>query len=207
MMKDYRARLRQATSSDIPETQSLLQNPALIGDHSLNALIPIDTDLRAAAVLVPIIERPEGPTMLFTVRAAHLPKHSGQVAFPGGKVEDIDSGPAAAALRETYEEIGINPSLVSVAGCIDVYQTVTAFRVLPILGFVTPNFELNVDANEVADVFEVPLDFILDPRNHRVETRQFQGHERRFYAMDYNGYFIWGATAGMIRNLTDRLEQ
>lgn len=207
MMIDYRARLRQAISSDIPETQSLLQNPAHIGDHSLNALSPIDTDLRAAAVLVPIIERPEGPTMLLTVRAAHLPKHSGQVAFPGGKVEDIDGGPAAAALRETYEEVGIAPGLVSVAGCIDVYQTVTAYRVLPILGFVTPNFELNVDVNEVADVFEVPLDFILDPRNHRVETRQFQGYERRFYAMDYNGYFIWGATAGMIRNLTDRLGQ
>ncbi len=207
MMKDYRTRLKQAISSDIPETQSLLQNPVQIGDHNLNALMPAATDLRAAAVLVPIIERPEGPTMLLTVRAAHLPTHSGQVAFPGGKVEDADGGPAAAALRETYEEVGINPDLVSVAGCIDVYQTGTAYRVLPVLGFVKPNFELNVDANEVADVFEVPLDFILDPRNHRVETREFQGHDRRFYAMNYNGYFIWGATAGMIRNLTDRLDK
>ncbi len=141
------------------------------------------------------------------MRASHLPKHSGQVAFPGGKVEDVDGGPAAAALRETFEEVGIQPDLVSVAGCIDVYETVTAYRVLPVLGFVEPDFELNVDANEVADVFEVPLDFILDPRNHRVETRQFQGYERRFYAMDYDGYFIWGATAGMIRNLTDRLDR
>ncbi len=206
-MQNYRARLQQAVSADIPATLSLLQNPAQIGDHSLNALTPAETDLRAAAVLVPIIERPHGPTMLLTVRASHLPKHSGQVAFPGGKVEDVDGGPAAAALRETFEEVGIQPDLVSVAGCIDVYETVTAYRVLPVLGFVEPDFELNVDANEVADVFEVPLDFILDPRNHRVETRQFQGYERRFYAMDYNGYFIWGATAGMIRNLTDRLDR
>lgn len=206
-MQNYQERLQSAITADIPETVSLIKNPAPIGDHSLNALAPMDTDLRAAAVLVPIIQRPEGPTMLLTVRASHLPKHSGQVAFPGGKIEEVDKSPAAAALRETHEEVGIRPELVSVAGCIDVYQTVTAYRVLPVLGFVSPDFKLNIDANEVADVFEVPLDFILDPRNHRVETREFQGYERRFYAMEYDGYYIWGATAGMIRNLTDRLSR
>lgn len=183
-----------------------MAQPALFGDHSLNGSVTLSQNVKPAAVLVPIVERPEGVSMLLTVRASHLPEHSGQVAFPGGKVELADKNPPAAALRETYEEIGIREEYISILGCIDAYQTVTAYRVIPILGFVSPDFSLTIDTNEVADVFEVPLDFILDQRNHKLETRQFQGYTRHFYAMNYGDYFIWGATAGMIRNLTERMK-
>jgi len=202
---DYRLILKSAVDPNIPSVEALMAGDAGHGDHSLNQLSPQSVMPKPAAVLIPIVERASGPHMILTVRAAHLPKHSGQVAFPGGKIESGDASPCQAALRETHEEIGIHPQHVELIGAIDSYQTVTAYRVLPVLGFVEDGFSIEMERNEVADVFEVPLDFILDERNHNIETRQFEGYQRYFYAMHYEGYYIWGATAGMIHNLTDRL--
>ncbi len=204
-MRGYRSLLSSVINPDIPTVDELMFGDADHGDHSLNKLDPISLSLKPAAVLMPIVERPSGPHMILTVRATHLPKHSGQVAFPGGKIEPSDPTPGHAALRETHEEIGIHPDYVELIGALDSYQTGTAYRVLPVLGFVKDGFSFEVEQNEVSDIFEVPLDFILDERNHHIESRKFEGHNRYFYAMHYNNYYIWGATAGMIHNLTDRL--
>jgi 8-oxo-dGTP pyrophosphatase MutT (NUDIX family) len=158
-------------------------------------------ELTAASVLVPIIPRERGLAVLFTERTAHLKSHSGQVAFPGGRAEAHDAGPEATALRETKEEIGLHPRHVEVLGRLPEYCTRTGFCVTPVVALVAPPFELAPDANEVADVFEVPLAFLLDPANHRQDSRLWKGERRWFYTMDYAGHTIWGATAGMVVNL------
>jgi len=157
-----------------------------------------------ASVLVPLVERPEGMTVMLTRRTAHLNKHAGQVSFPGGRVEH-DEDALAAALRETDEEIGLDPALVDVLGRLDDYVTITGFRVTPFVGLIAPGFTVTPDPFEVAEIFEVPLAFLLDPANHQRHSRVVDGRERPYYAMPYNDHYIWGATAGMLMNLYEVL--
>ena len=161
--------------------------------------------LMAAAVLVPVIERPEGLTVLFTQRTAHLYDHAGQVSFPGGRCETSDPSPVFTALRETEEEIGLDRSRVEVLGLLPEYRTGTGFSVTPVVGLVCPPFELALDSFEVAEVFETPLAFLLDPANHQRHSMEIAGIVRQYYAMPYEGYFIWGATAGMLVSLHSQL--
>lgn len=163
-------------------------------------------DLVPAAVLVPLVARPDGLTVLLTQRTAHLANHAGQISFPGGRMEETDADAVAAALRETEEEIGLSRDHVEILGRLDDYVTVTHFRVEPIVGLVQPPFELALDAFEVAEVFEVPLAFILDPVNHQRHFRVLSEEVKRyFYAMPYQDRYIWGATAAMLRNLYEVL--
>ena len=157
--------------------------------------------LTPASVLVPIVARPEAPTVLLTRRTAHLRDHSGQISFPGGRAEPHDPSPESTALRETVEEIGIAPDRIEVVATLSDYHTRTGFRVTPVVGFLTPPFDLAPDAFEVEEVFEVPLAFLLDPRNHQRHSRLYQGELRHFFAIPYGDYYIWGATAGMLVNL------
>lgn len=157
-----------------------------------------------AAVLMAIVQRAE-PTLLLTQRASHLTTHSGQIALPGGKVDATDASHIAAALREAHEEVGVPPHQVDVLGCLPVYVTGTAFTVTPVVGLLSPDVQWVPNADEVSDVFEVPLAFLLDPANHQLHRMVFEGIEREWYAMPYADgpaeRFIWGATAGMLRNL------
>jgi 8-oxo-dGTP pyrophosphatase MutT (NUDIX family) len=162
---------------------------------------------RAAAVLVPIVARPEALTVLLTRRTEHLRDHSGQVSFPGGGVEPQDAGAEATALRETREEVGLEPQRVEVLGKLSDYHTRTGYRITPVVGLVSPPFELQLDAHEVAAAFEVPLAFLLDPANHQRRAREYQGRTVHFYAMEWGGQLIWGATAGMLVNLYRHLLQ
>jgi 8-oxo-dGTP pyrophosphatase MutT (NUDIX family) len=158
-------------------------------------------------VLIPIVDREAGLTLLFTRRATHLKDHSGQVSFPGGRVASGDATPEATALREAEEEIGLAPGRVEVLGRLPEYHTRTGFRITPVVGIVTLPFELRRDANEVEEIFEVPLAFLLDPANHQRQSREWQGELRWFFAMPYQEHYIWGATAGMLVNLSRHLSQ
>jgi len=151
-----------------------------------------------AAVLVPVVVRPAGLTVLLTRRTDHLHHHPGQISFPGGRVEATDASPVMTALRETEEEIGLDPDRIELLGELTEYRTGTGFLVTPVVGLVHPPFELALDAFEVAEAFEVPLVFLLDPANHERHTIEHEGHRREYYAMPYQGYFIWGATAGIL---------
>ncbi len=161
--------------------------------------------LTPAAVLFPIVLRDNGQTVLLTQRTAHLKDHASQISFPGGRVEAEDESPIHTALRETEEEIGLAREHVEVLGFLPEYRTGTGFRVTPVVALVTPPFELALDPFEVAEAFEVPLAFLLDPANHKRHSLHYRGALRHFFAMPYGDYFIWGATAGMIRSLTERL--
>jgi 8-oxo-dGTP pyrophosphatase MutT (NUDIX family) len=160
--------------------------------------------LRPAAVLVPVVAGPD-LTVLLTQRTAHLPAHAGQIAFPGGKLEASDAGPLDAALREAEEEIGLARDFVEPLGFIEPYETGTGFIVTPVVAHVSPGYSLRADPQEVESVFQVPLAFLLDEVNHRIDTRQWRGAERRFYAIPHEDRYIWGATAGIIRALWRRL--
>jgi 8-oxo-dGTP pyrophosphatase MutT (NUDIX family) len=154
-----------------------------------------------AAVLVPLVLRPAGLTLLLTQRTAHLNDHAGQIAFPGGRAEEYDSSPVDTALRETEEEIGLARRHIDVIGTLPLYHTGTGYAVTPVVGLVHPPFELTADTFEVAEIFEVPLSFLMDGLNHKRMSAQLPSGRRSFYAMPYENYFIWGATAGMLRNL------
>jgi 8-oxo-dGTP pyrophosphatase MutT (NUDIX family) len=158
--------------------------------------------LTRAAVLVPIVTHAAGLTVLFTQRTTHLKAHSGQVSFPGGRAEAHDPTPEFTALRETEEEIGLRADAVEVLARLPDYCTRTGYCVTPVVGLLTPPLALSPDPREVADVFEVPLSFLLDERNHRRETREFQGRSVGFFAIPYRDRYIWGATAGMVVNLS-----
>ncbi len=175
------------------------------GDHDLNPDQTPPAKLRDAAVLVPLVDRPDGITLIFTQRTANLACHAGQICFPGGRLEPEDDGPENAALRETEEEIGLGRDHVDLIGRLDTYVTRTGFRVTPIVGVVHPPFELLLDPTEVAEAFEVPLAFILDPANPRRHSRDFHGKVRSFYAFPFEKRYIWGATAGMLVNLQEVL--
>ncbi len=184
--------------------------PVKSGDFELNPMmkewVEEDQALRPAAVLVPIVRHQNGLTMLLTQRTDHLHHHAGQVSFPGGRVEDSDHDSIETALRETEEEIGLDRSSVETVGYLDAYETGTGFHIVPVVGFVTPGFDLMLDAFEVAEAFEVPMSFLLDRENQQRHSRVWQGRERKFYAMPYKEFYIWGATAGMIMNLSRRID-
>ncbi|AWK85419.1 CoA pyrophosphatase [Azospirillum thermophilum] len=178
------------------------------GDHDLNPDLtppPDGQGLRDAAVLVPLVDRGEEITVIFTQRTANLTAHAGQISFPGGRMEPSDESAEDTALRETEEEIGLTRDRVEILGRLDTYVTRTGFRVTPVVGLVQPPFTLTPDPTEVAEVFEVPLSFILDPENPRRHSREFLGKPRYFYAFPYEQRYIWGATAGMLVNLRDVL--
>lgn len=161
--------------------------------------------LKPAAVLVPIVMRAPEPMLLLTRRADHLAAHAGQIGFPGGRIEAGDASPIDAALREAREEIGLEPNFVTVIGRLDDYETSTGFRITPVVALVRPGFTLRLDRREVAEAFEVPLAFLMEPKNHARHRAVWRGRAREFYALPYDGYYIWGATAGMIVNLYQKL--
>lgn len=204
------ASIRQMLHDETP-----LDAPAVIedqppeirrGDHDLN-----DHDMRPtpplipAAVLVPLVEHGDGYTVLLTERSADLSKHAGQISFPGGRIEDDGETPQEAALREAEEEIGLTADYIDVVGGLDIYEVRTGFEVFPIVGLVRTGFDLTLDHREVADVFEVPLSFVLDPQNHQRQSRTFYGKLRHFYVLPFEDRYIWGATAGMLINLYEVL--
>ena len=155
-------------------------------------------DMIPAAVLVPVIMRQSGPTMLLTQRTAHLRDHAGQVSFPGGRCEESDASPEATALREAEEEVGLVSSQIEILGRLPEYRTGTGFVITPVVGLVTPPLNLKLDDFEVAEVFEPPLDFLLDSANHQRHSIEVRGAMREYWAMPWQGYYIWGATAGML---------
>jgi len=173
------------------------------GDFDLNPGMTPPDRLRAAAVLVPLVERKEGLTVLLTQRTRHLAAHAGQISFPGGRLEAHDADAVAAALRETEEEVGLPASHVDPVGALDTYVTRTGFEVTPVVGFVRPPAAFAPDPFEVEEVFEVPLAFILAPGNPVRHSRTWQGIERHFWVFPYEDRYIWGATAGMLANLRE----
>ena len=177
----------------------------VLGDHDLNPDLRPPRSLREAAVLVPLVDRGPEPTVLLTLRTAHLTAHAGQISFPGGRIEDRDADPLAAALRETEEEIGVGAEQVDIVGRLNTYITRTGFRVQPYVGVLRPPLALTPDPFEVAETFEVPLSFILSRDMPKRHTRVFQGRERFFYVFTYQDRYIWGATAGMLQNLRQLL--
>ncbi len=179
---------------------------AMRGDHSLTpGASPPTRPLTRAAVLVPLLDRPEELWVLLTQRTAHLADHAGQIAFPGGRIEPSDADAVAAALREAEEEVGLPPAHVEVIGRLDTYITGTGFEITPIVGLVRPGFTLRLDPHEVAEAFEVPLAFVLDRTNHERHMREVRGEPRPFYLLPYQGRRIWGATAAMLVNLAEVL--
>lgn len=176
------------------------------GDGDLNDMpTPSGLSLRPAAVLAPLILHDGPARLLFTERAAHLNNHAGQVSFPGGRLDGADETSAQAALREVEEEIGVGPGHVELIGRFDAYETVTGFQITPFVGILKPGFEIKPDPAEVADVFDAPFEFLMNPANHQRQSRVWQGKRRYYYAMPWQSRFIWGATAGMLRSLYDRL--
>jgi 8-oxo-dGTP pyrophosphatase MutT (NUDIX family) len=195
-------RLRRAP----PQAGDVISRPRSDFDLQPNPVhVPDERSLKPAAVLVPVVNRPEGPTLLLTRRAAALRQHAAQIAFPGGRIDEIDEGPLATALREAEEEIGLSPALVRPLGFLDAYLTGTGFRIVPVVAEVEPGFALSLNPAEVDEAFETPLSFLLNPANHRRDGREWKGIWRTFYAMPWGERYIWGATAGIIRNLHDRL--
>lgn len=174
------------------------------GDHELNPdLYDPEQTMKAAAVLVPLVERDAGLSVLLTRRTAHLRDHAGQIAFPGGRLEPQDADALACALRESEEEVGLRRDLVTPIGQLDVYVTRTGFEVTPIVGRIAAPLDLTPDPFEVAEAFEVPLAFFLDPANREIQSRDYRGKTRHFYVYPYRDYYIWGATAGMLNNLVE----
>lgn len=161
--------------------------------------------LKPAGVLVPIVQRASGLTVLLTQRAAHLPAHAGQVSFPGGRVQAEDADAVATALRETEEEIGLTHDFIEPLGLLHPYETGTGFSITPVVSLVRDGFTVRIDPGEVADVFETPLAFLMDKANHERHSREWQGTMRTYYAMPHQGRYIWGATAGMLVDLAERL--
>ena len=162
------------------------------------------TATKPAAVLIPVVDRRE-PTVLLTIRTRELASHAGQVAFPGGKIDPADESPVAAALREAKEEIGLAPSLIEPLGYLDLYLTFSGFRILPTVARVQPDFALTLNPREVTETFEVPLVFLMTPANHQLRSRDWKGINREYYAMPFGDRYIWGITAGIVRNLYDRV--
>jgi 8-oxo-dGTP pyrophosphatase MutT (NUDIX family) len=205
--EEFFGRARARLTLDVPAALTDFSLPAKRGD------LDIDPDLweragvqatRPAAVLVPVVARPE-PTVLLTLRTSDLPSHAGQIAFPGGKIDPHDETPLAAALREGEEEVGLDRAMVDPIGYLDLYLTFSGFRILPALVRVHPDYTMTVNPAEVAEAFEVPLSFLMEPANHAQKTREWRGFQRTYLEMPYGDRYIWGITAGILRNLYERI--
>ena len=200
-------RARARLHFDIPPG---LTDPGLIptsGDQGTDRMLEIlarEQPIRPAAVLIPVIDRPQ-PTVLLTQRSTHLNEHAGQISFPGGKIDATDTSPLDAALREAEEEIGLAREFVDPIGYLDLYGTSFGFRILPTVAKVRPGFKLRISPSEVDDAFEVPLAFLMNPANHQLHSKQFRGMERFYSAMPYGEHYLWGATAGILRVLYERI--
>jgi len=200
-------RARARLSLEVPRGLTDPSVEGARGDLDLNPEIWVRAGVKAqrpAAVLVPIIDRSE-PTVLLTLRTAELASHAGQVAFPGGKIDPADESPVAAAMREAREETGLAPTLIEPIGYLDLYLTFSGFRILPTVARVKPYFTLVPNPKEVTEVFEVPLKFLMTPANHERKTRDWNGFARDYYAIPYQNRYIWGITAGILRNLYERV--
>jgi 8-oxo-dGTP pyrophosphatase MutT (NUDIX family) len=204
---EFFARARARLRFEIPAG---LTDPGLIpasGDQGTDQMLAIlarEQPIRPAAVLIPVVDHSQ-PTVLLTQRSAHLNEHAGQISFPGGKIDAADASPLETALREAAEEIGLNREFIDPIGYLDVYGTSFGFRILPTLARVRPGFKLQINASEVDDAFEVPLAFLMNPANHQRHAKEFRGVERTYYAMPYEERYIWGATAGILRVLYERI--
>jgi 8-oxo-dGTP pyrophosphatase MutT (NUDIX family) len=177
------------------------------GDHDADPVmekIASVRPIRPAAVLVAVVDRPE-PTVLLTQRAQHLPDHPGQVSFPGGKIDKSDADPRASALREAEEEVGLDRAFVEPLGYLDLYMTTLGYRIVPLIARVTPGFALTLNESEVDAAFEVPLAFLMDQNNVQRHSREWQGMTRHYYAITFGERYIWGVTAGILRNMHDRI--
>lgn len=206
--QDVRARALARLSLKLPETALDPAHRPDRGDHILNPDLyraGLSAIAKPAAVLVPIVARGSSATILLTKRASALRRHAGQVAFPGGRIDPEDESPLAAALREAEEEIGLDRTVVTPIGYLDVYLTHSGYRILPLVALVTPPFALVRNPDEVEEAFEVPMEFLMEPANHVQETRTREGISRVFYAMPYGERKIWGVTAGILHNLYERL--
>ena len=200
-------RARAKLTLDVPPALTDPSVEGARGDLDLNPETWVRAGVKAtkpAAVLVPIIDRGE-PTVLLTQRTKDLASHAGQVAFPGGKIDPADDSPVAAALREAREEIGLPPTLIEPIGYLDLYLTFSGFRILPTVARVKPEFTLVLNPWEVTETFEVPLAFLMTPGNHQRKRRDWNGLEREYYAMPFENRYIWGITAGILRNLYERV--
>ena len=204
---EFFARARERLSFDVPPG---LLDPGIIpesGDSGTERMLEIiarEQPIRPAAVLVPVVDHPQ-PTVLLTQRSAHLADHAGQIAFPGGKIDATDASPLDTALREAREEVGLKREYIEPIGYLGLYGTSFGFRILPTLARVKPGFKLVLSQAEVDDTFEVPLSFLMNPANHQVQSKEFRGMLRSYYAMPYGPRYIWGATAGMLRMLYERI--
>lgn len=193
------ARLRRAIARAGGASSDFDLNPGLV--------LPPGRRLRPAAVLVAFRMLPGGARLILTKRASHLKHHPGQIAFPGGKVDDTDSGPEGAALREAQEEVGLPPATVEVIGRLPPHETVTGFSVTPVLGLVRADFQPTPELGEVDEVFSVPMAHVMDRGRFRIESRRWQGHDRRYYCLPWGPYYIWGATARILRGLAERVAE
>jgi len=204
---EFFRRSRARLDFDVPPG---LVDPNIIprtGDEGNDRMLEIvarEQPVRPAAVLIPVVDHPQ-PTVLLTQRAAHLNDHAGQISFPGGKIDAADASPLETALREAEEEIGLSREFIDPIGYLDLYGTGFGFRILPTVARVKPGFKLHINASEVDDAFEVPLAFLMDPANHQVHSKEFRGMERSYYAMPFAERYIWGATAGILRVLYERI--
>ncbi len=200
-------RARARLNFDVPAGLTDASIIPLSGDQGNDRMLEIiarEQPIRPAAVLIAVVDRPE-PTVLLTQRSAHLNDHAGQISFPGGKIDPTDASPLDAALREANEEVGLAREFIDPVGYLDLYGTAFGFRILPTVARVRPGFTMRVSAAEVDDVFEVPLAFLMNPANHQIHSKEFRGIERSYYAMPYEERYIWGATAGILRVLYERI--
>ena len=205
---DFFRRARARLTLNVPAALDDHAAPATRGDLDLDPSLWERAGVKAtrpAAVLIPVVDRSE-PTVLLTLRT-ELPSHPGQIAFPGGKIDPQDRTPADAALREAGEEIGLAPALIEPIGYLDLYLTFSGYRILPTVARVHPDYQLVLCEAEVADAFEVPLSFLMDAQNHALHSRDWKGIERKYYAMPFGERYIWGVTAGILRNLYERIYQ
>jgi 8-oxo-dGTP pyrophosphatase MutT (NUDIX family) len=206
--QEFFARARARLNREVPAALTDVDAPVRIrGDLDLDPALWEKAGVKAtrpAAVLIPVVERAE-PGVLLTQRTPDLKSHSGQIAFPGGKIDPTDNSPQAAALREAHEEIGLDAKFIDPIGYLDLYLTFSGFRILPLLARVDPGYRLTINPAEVTEAFEVPLDFLMQPGNHQRLKRDWQGIERHYYAMPFGERYIWGVTAGILRNLYERI--
>jgi 8-oxo-dGTP pyrophosphatase MutT (NUDIX family) len=204
---EFFARVRERLTFDVPPG---LADPEIIpesGDSGTDRMLEIvarEQPIRPAAVLIPVVDHPQ-PSVLLTQRSPHLADHAGQIAFPGGKIEATDASPLEAALREAEEEVGLKRQYIEPIGYLGLYGTSFGFRILPTVARVRPGFSLDVNHAEVDDAFEVPLSFLMNAANHQVHRKEFRGMLRSYYAMPFEERYIWGATAGMLRMLYERI--